>query len=296
MVRTGRANRPAGGAKVVLTLSGRLRQMTEFEVPAGIDTRTPNAARMYDYYLGGKDNFEVDRATAETVLKILPEIAEAARQGRALINRVVRYLVAEQGIRQILDIGSGLPTQDNVHEIAHRIDPSTKVVYVDHDPMVLAHGRALLAGGTNVRVVQAELTRPADVLGDAQVREQIDFDQPVAVLMMYVLHLVGDAQRPQEALARYREALAPGSFLVISHASNETRAGLMGRISAIYTRANSPFVPRSRDEIAEFFGDFEMQGPGLVNIWPFPQPPDSVDPELAASGYSGVGRKSGQRQ
>ncbi len=266
--------------------------MADYIVADGLDTRTPNAARMFDYYLGGKNNFEADRAAADRVLAVAPEIGEAARQGRALIARVVRHLVQERGIRQILDIGSGLPTQDNVHEIAHRIDPSTKVVYVDHDPMVCAHGRALMTS-ENVRVAQAELAEPADLLSQPQVRELIDFDQPVAVLMMYVLHLVPDERSPHDVLAAYRDAMAPGSYLAISHASNETQAGLMAKITAIYTHSNSPFLPRGRDEIASFFGDFELEAPGLVNIWPYAEVPDDVDPDLASTGYGGVARKLG---
>lgn len=151
---------------------------------------------MYDYYLGGKDNFAADRDLAEMVLGIAPELREAARQGRALIGRVVQHLVAEAGITQILDLGSGLPTQENVHEIAQRIAPSTRIVYVDRDEVAATHGRALLASPERVSVVQGDLRRPREVLDHPEVRRLIDFDQPVAVMLMFVLHFIPDEERP----------------------------------------------------------------------------------------------------
>lgn len=245
---------------------------------------------MYDYYLGGKDNFAVDRAAAEAALGVAPELRDAARVGRQLIARFVEHVV-RAGVRQIVDLGSGLPTQENVHQIAHRIDPGVRVVYVDHDPLVAAHGRALLAGPAGVAIVQGDLTRPEDVLADPVLRATIDFDRPVALLMMFVLHLVPDTVDPIGVVARYRSALPVGSYLAVSHASTDTHPGLMARISAIYERANAPFVPRGREEIARFFGDFAMEPPGLVHVWPFPEPPPDVDPSLATMGLSGLGRK-----
>lgn len=246
---------------------------------------------MYDYYLGGKDNFAADRNLAEMVLGVAPELREAARQGRALIGRVVQHLVAEAGITQIIDLGSGLPTQENVHEIAQRIAPSTRVVYVDRDEVAATHGRALLAAPELVSVVQGDLRRPREILDHPEVGRLIDFDQPVAVMLMFVLHFIPDAERPQDVVAEYRDALAPGSFLAVSHAGSDARPEFMARISAIYERANSPFIPRSREEVAGFFGDFEMVPPGLVNVWPFREPPETVNEDLARTGYSGVGRK-----
>ncbi|WP_410813773.1 SAM-dependent methyltransferase [Micromonospora sp. 067-2] len=266
--------------------------MTQAESGIGLQPDTPNAARMFDYYLGGKDNFAADRAAAAMVLQVAPWMPEAARQGRGLIARTVRHLVQEKGIRQILDLGSGLPTRDNVHEIAHRIDPGVRVVYVDNDPVVCAHGRALLADATTVSVVQADLRQPEQVLHHPEISGAIDFGSPVAVLMMFVLHLVPDEQDPQQAVAAYRDALAPGSYLALSHASSDARPDLMARISAIYQRANTPFVPRSHADISRFFGDFTLESPGLVNMWPHVEPPATEDPDVARSGYSGVARKT----
>ena len=265
--------------------------MTVVTVPEGIDATVPNAARMYDYYLGGKDNYAADRAAAEAVLTVAPEMREAARSGRALIRRVVEHLVRERGIRQFLDLGSGLPAGENVHQIARAIDPSVRVVYVDYDDVVCIHGRALLAEPDRAIILRRDIREPETILADPDLRGLLDLDQPVAVLMMFLLHLVPDADRPQEVVAAYRRALAPGSFLAISHAANDARPDYMARISAIYQRANAPFTPRPRPEIEAFFGDFDLEPPGLVNVWPYEQPPPGMDPDLARMGYGAVGRK-----
>lgn len=259
--------------------------------PLGVDPQVPNAARMYDFYLGGKDNFGVDRAAAGAVLAVAPEIREAAVQGRALIRRVVEHVVGA-GITQIIDLGSGLPTADNVHEIAQAINPDVRVAYVDYDEVVCAHGRALLSRPDRVVMVNRDLRRPQKLLRDPELRELIDLSLPVAVLMMYVLHLVSDDDNPHAVVAEYRDAMSAGSYLAISHASNDARPDMMARISAIYERANARFVPRSHDDIAAFFDTFEMEAPGLVNVWPHEVPPASLDPDLARTGYSGVGRKA----
>jgi len=247
---------------------------------------------MYDYYLGGKDNYAADRAAADAVLAMAPDMARAAVQSRATIARFVTHLVAERGIRQIIDVGSGLPTQENVHEIAHRIDPSTRVVYVDHDETVCAHGRARLTGTPEVLVHQADMRRPEDIVGAAAVRSHLDLDRPVGVLIVNVLHLIPDVDDPHALVATVRDALAPRSFLAIGHASTEARPGFTETISAVYARANSPFVPRSREQIARFFGDFVMEPPGLVHAWPYVVPPETIGAELAPAGYSGIGRKA----
>ena len=258
--------------------------------PEGVDITVPNAARMYDYYLGGKDNFAVDRAAAEAVLSVAPEMRAAAHSGRALVRRVVTHMVAERGIGQIIDLGSGLPTADNVHDIAHEIDPSVRVVYVDRDDVVCNHGRALLAG-TNSAMVHGDLRRPAELLADPALRRLIDVDRPVGILMMFVLHLIADADDPQRTVAAYRNAAAPGSVLAISHAANDARPDFMARISAIYERANQPFTPRGRAEIEAFFGDWQLESPGLVNVWPHATVPDGIDASLARTGYGAVAVK-----
>ena len=272
--------------------------MTAEQAPRGVDPSIPNAARMYDYFLGGKDNFQADRDLANLVLSVLPETREGTRQNRRLIGRIVRYLV-DQGIRQFVDLGSGLPAQDNVHEVAHRLAPDTRVVYVDIDPVVCAHGRALLADPDRVAMIQADARRPAEVLGNPQLRELIDFDRPVAVLMMFFVHLVPDEDDPQGFVAAYREALAPGSYLALSHVCGDAAPERMDKIADFYRQADVPFVPRSRTEIARFFGDFELIPPGLAsgtgpeNVWPFGDEETSLfaDEETARMGCAGVGRK-----
>ncbi|GAA1620015.1 SAM-dependent methyltransferase [Actinoplanes couchii] len=259
-------------------------------VPDGIDASVPNAARMYDYYLGGKDNFAADRAAADAVLAVAPEMRAAARSGRALIKRVVEHMVVERGIRQIIDIGSGLPTQENVHEIAQAIDPSVRVVYVDRDEVVYRHGQALLAA-PNTTMVHGDAGDPAAFLADPALRKLIDLDEPVGILMMFLLHLIPDETDPHAAVGTVRDAVAPGSVLAISHAASDARPDHMAKISAIYQRANSPFTPRSPEVITAFFGDWRLEEPGLAHIWPFRTLPPGVDPDFAAMGYGAVAVK-----
>ncbi len=257
-----------------------------------LDVTTPNAARMFDYYLGGKDNFEADRRAADAVLELVPYLRDATRTSRVHLGEVVRYIIGS-GVRQIIDLGSGLPTRENVHEIARAADPSTRVVYVDHDPVVVAHGQALLAEPGRVAMVHADLLQPEQVLADPEVRRLIDLDQPVAVLMMLTLHLVPPSAEPHDVVARYRTALAPGSVLAISHATSDAQGELMNHITEVYRQVDTPFTPRSHAEILRFFGDFELVPPGLVNVWPHAVPPDGMDPVLASMGLCGIGVKRG---
>lgn len=271
--------------------------MTE-QAPQGVDPHIPNTARIYDYYLGGKDNFKADRELAELVLSAVPDVRDGPRQNRALVGRVVQWL-CEQGITQFLDIGSGLPAQQNVHEVAHRFVPEARVVYVDIDPVVAAHGRALLAAPDRVAMVQADGRRPEQVVSHPDVQGLIDFERPVAVLMMFFLHLIPDEEDPHGFMARYRDVMAPGSYLSISHAGSDRAPERMRRISDFYKMASTPFCPRPGDEIAAFFGDFELIPPGLVTglgpevVWPFADMDTKMfmDEELARMGYAGIGRK-----
>lgn len=188
--------------------------------PSTIDTTKPSVARVYDFMLGGKDNFASDRNVAEMALGIAPDAPEAARASRAFLRRVVRYLAASAGVHQFIDLGSGLPTQGNVHEIAQRVDPRARVVYVDNDPIVLAHGRAILSQPDTTAVIEADIGDPDAVLESAKVRRLIDFDEPVGLLMFSILHHLADAERPSELTARYRDRLPSGSHLAIAHFHN----------------------------------------------------------------------------
>ncbi|MBB2910365.1 hypothetical protein FHS43_001628 [Streptosporangium becharense] len=260
-------------------------------VPAGIDQNTPSAARMYDYALGGKDNYAVDRIVADKVFSLAPEMPLMARQNRAFLVRAVRHLAAEAGIRQFLDIGSGLPTQQNVHQVALEVAPQARVVYVDNDPIVAVHGEALIAAADNVAFVRGDLREIDKVLDDPELRRLIDTGRPVAVLLVAILHFVPDSEDPYGVVARLRNAMAPGSHLVISHVTSDPEPGRTAGLAATSTRAGAPWVARTRAEIMEFFGDFELVEPGLVTApeWR-PGIGGKVDPARMWV-LAGVGRK-----
>ncbi|MCG5213918.1 SAM-dependent methyltransferase [Streptosporangium soli] len=240
-------------------------------VPPEIDVNQPNISRVYDFMLGGKDNFAADRKVAEMALKIAPDAPEAARANRDFLRRVVRHLTAEAGIRQFLDIGSGLPTQGNVHEIAQEIAPDARIVYVDIDPMVLAHGRALLTKSSHTLVLAGDVREPEGILTHPEVLELIDFSRPVGLLLFAILHHLNDDENPQDLAARYRTALSPGSHLAISHFHNP--GALRPEVAAQAASAEKIFNEtlgtgrwRSREEILAFFGDMDLLEPGLVPL------------------------------
>ncbi|GLY80907.1 SAM-dependent methyltransferase [Actinoallomurus iriomotensis] len=242
----------------------------------GVDPETPNVARMYDYYLGGKDNFAADREAAARIMKIMPHAAEWVRSNRGFLARAVR-LLAESGIRQFIDIGTGLPTQDSVHQVAGRIDPQSRVVYVDVDPVVVSHGRALLATDERSTVIRADLRRPDDILSHPETRALIDFDRPVGVLLVAVLQFVPDDREAADVVARLRAALAPGSHLVISHiTADEVAPDVVGEGREIYaTTSLGSITPRSPARVAAFFEGLELLEPGLVGVehWRAEEPP-----------------------
>jgi hypothetical protein len=261
----------------------------------GFDITTPNVARIYDYLLGGKDHFAADRAAADKIAEFVPDIKGVTRDGRAFLIRAVRYLAGEAGIRQFLDLGAGLPTQQNVHEVAQKIAPDARVVYVDYDPVVCAHARALLAGADGVGVVQADLRQPARVLDDPATRTLLDFSHPVAVLAFAALHFVADDERPHEIVRAYRDQLVPGSHLAIQHAMTvapeEDPEKIVERTKSVYSNSSAGLHPRSHAEIARFFDGFDLLEPGLVWLseWrPDPgTPPEGRVKSLAAA----LGRK-----
>jgi hypothetical protein len=239
----------------------------EHEVPAGVDTSTPNIARVYDYVLGGKDNFECDRALTARLKDVVPEIFPMAVQNRAFLGRVVRFL-AEQGITQFIDIGTGLPTQDNVHQVAQSIQPEARIVYVDNDSIVLAHARALLADNPNTIVVDGDLRRPADILADDGLRSLIDLDQPVAILLMGIVYFLPEEDKPHEQVAVLRDAMAPGSYLALSHVVSEDRPEAFSTAARIYGSAigREGDPTHTRESVQAFFDGLELVEPGLVHI------------------------------
>jgi len=259
------------------------------QAPPGIDITVATAARMYDYYLGGKDNFAADREAADHVLAAAPEVRPIARENRRFLQRGVRYL-AEQGVTQFLDIGTGLPTQGNVHEIAQAHEPSARVVYVDNDPIVLVHARALLATGSATRVVTADLRDPDAVMRAAD--ELLDLSRPYALLLAAVLHFIPDTDHPHDVVAGYRDALPAGSHLLISHVTGDTRPQSSAGAAAAYRNTRNPATLRTVEDIASFFGDLELVDPGLVRVplWR-PDAPTSADAEEIWM-YGGIARKS----
>ena len=256
------------------------------------DTSVAHQARMYDYVLGGKDNYESDRAAVQAGLQVWPDMAFAMRANRAFLGRVVRYLAAEAGIRQFLDIGTGIPTSGNTHQVAQAIAPESRVVYVDYDPVVLAHARALLisndAGAT--AYIDADARNTGIIL--SQAAELLDFSQPVAVTMLAVLHVIPDSDDPFAIVAKLMDAVPSGSYLAISHSGtdlfdpgmNDTFKGVMNQL------IQQRYTPRSRAQVTRFFAGMDLVEPGLtaVEAW---RPEPGTDTAGSSFTYGGVAGK-----
>jgi O-methyltransferase involved in polyketide biosynthesis len=252
-----------------------------------INTADPHPARTYSYLLGGKDNFAVDRQFMAEAERVAPGVRERIRECRAFVRRVVRFLAKEAGVRQFVDIGAGLPTEsDNVHQIAQRFAPESRVVYVDNDPIVMAHARAWLADGDRTIAIKGDLAEPGAILTDAETRGGIDFTQPVAVLLLHVLHFVADEKEPGAVVAKLRDKMAPGSYLALGHLASDRDGG--GKVAELFEHAALNMFPRSRAQIKEYFDGFDLVEPGLVHaeLWR----PDGRPGQTF--GYGGVGRKA----
>lgn len=261
-------------------------------VPEGIDTERPSSARIYDYALGGVHNFAVDRAVAEQMLAAYPQGPQLAQANRAFLRRAVEYLV-DAGVRQFLDIGSGIPTAGHVHEVAHAKTPETRVVFVDTDPVAVEHSRLMLAGNDLTDVVQEDVRRPEHILAAPQAQRLLDFDQPVAVLMVALFHFIPDADDPADLIARLTRPLAAGSYLAISHATEDGEEDATSA-KEIYRRAGIDLTLRTRTEVEALFTGFDLVDPGVV--WVPQWRPESASDVLydrpeASAGYAGVGRK-----
>ncbi|MFC8536537.1 SAM-dependent methyltransferase [Streptomyces sp. NPDC057249] len=265
--------------------------------PQGIDISVPSVSRMYDFYLGGSHNFEVDREAARKAMEFMPGLPKVMQANRAFMRRAVRYALSE-GVGQFLDIGSGIPTFGNVHEVAQAIDPAAKVAYVDHDPVAVAHSQAVLEGNDGATIASADLRRPQEIRDSPEVSKLLDFDRPVALLLVAVLHFIEDSDDPQGAVAALRDMLAPGSLLIVTHAayegiplSREEAGGAVG----VYRNIRNPLIMRTRDEVARFFDGYDLVEPGLVAM-PEWRPENAAAPEnedpYAFSGIAGVGRKA----
>jgi SAM-dependent methyltransferase len=263
-------------------------------IPPGVDAQRANVARVYDYWLGGSHNFLADQDLGRAIAAVEPNVRAIARANRAFVGRAVRYLAAA-GVRQFLDIGSGIPTQGNVHEVAQQADPGARVAYVDTDPVVIAHSKAILAGNENATIIDADLRDPEKILGHPAAERLIDFGQPVGLLIVAILHFIGDAEDPWRLVATLRDALAPGSYLVLSHATNESKPTVAQAAEKVYNSSVATHVQlRSQAEIRRFFDGFDLIDPGLVYI-PLWRPDSSADVPSDPTqfwGLVGVGRKA----
>ena len=230
--------------------------------PEGVDYSRPNAARMYDYFLGGAHNFEPDRQLGDQLLRVAPEIRDIARANRAFLQRAVRWLVAA-GVDQFLDLGSGIPTAGNVHEIARRLNPECRVAYVDTEAVAVAHSELLLADEPRVTVLQADLLDPDAVLGAPAVTELLDPDRPIGVLLVSVLHFFSAEQRPGDLVAAYLSRTVPGSYLAVSHVTNNEHSE---EVRAMYQNTSDSLYPRSKAEIAALLDGYPLVPPGLVRL------------------------------
>jgi hypothetical protein len=261
-------------------------------VPEGLDLDRPSAARIYDYLLGGAHNFAHDRELAERFLKAQPYAREIARLNRAFLRRVVLYMIGA-GIRQFLDLGSGIPTVGNVHEIAQKADPNARVVYVDYEDVAVAHSSLMLADNNRAAIVQADLTDPRAVLDHPDTQELLDRTQPVGLLMVGVFHFVPDALDPKGIVAAYRDAVVPGSHLGFSQFTADMMPAEMARIVEVMSHSRDPMFPRSHAEITELFDGFDLVPPGVVatSEWRPQSPTDTCDDPDRAGIYAGVGRR-----
>ena len=261
------------------------------ERPLASYANVAHVARVYDYLLGGKDNFAVDREAAEQAIRINPDIVPTARANRAFLVRTTSYLAGQAGIRQFLDIGTGMPTTNSIHEVARSVAPQSRIVYVDHDPIVLTHARALLnsvpEGVTDY--IEADLREPGKILAEAA--QTLDFSRPVAIMLIAILHLVLDRDDPYDLVSRLVNAVVPGSYVVISHAASDIDTGAMismaNRLNELMAQQA---VPRTHREVAAFFAGLDLLEPGLVRI-PEWRPASVSEAAVRAQMWGAIGRK-----
>jgi hypothetical protein len=250
-------------------------------------------ARVYDHLLGGKDSFAADRALGDQIIATLPTVQVGVRAQRAVLGRVVRYLVGEEGIGQLIDIGSGLPTADSVHEVAHRLDPRTRVVYVDNDPVVLAHARALLADNPATIVVDGDLRSPAGIIDDPAVRQHLDWDRPIGLLLCGILHHILDSEHPGELMAALRGALPSGSYVFIHHLVDSGDPAVAD-VQAALQQGLGRGQFRTWDQVRNLFTGLDLVEPGLVPVpdWrPDASTPKASDFPVLRLACAGVARK-----
>ena len=267
---------------------------------ASIDVTVAHPPRRYDYWLGGKDNFQADRDSADTVAAAWPAIRTAVLENRGFLRRAVGFLAGTVGVRQFLDIGTGLPTASNVHQVAQGIAPESRIVYVDNDPLVLVHARALLTSSPEgaTAYIDADLRTPEKIIQDVGVRDTLDFSQPIALMLLAVLHFLSDADDPYAVVTRLMDALPAGSYLVLSHSTfdpldEETAA----KLAVVGAKSVPPFIARSREEVARFFSGLELLEPGIVSVadWRAEHEPRPRPAPADVAWYGAVARKPVQR-
>jgi hypothetical protein len=260
--------------------------------PGEVDLERPSAARVYDYYLGGYHNLAVDREFAEQAMLAMPELPLIMRTNRAFLRRSVRHLVT-RGIRQFLDLGSGIPTVGNVHEIAQAAAPEARVVYVDKDPVAVAHSQVMLEGNDNAAVLLADMRDVESVLASGPVAQLLDLSQPVGVLMFAVLHFVEDDELARQTVRGYLEAVPAGSYLVVSHGTHETVGERGKQVERLYTRTDNPFYPRNQAQVERLAEGLELVEPGVVYLpsWHPDSPEEVEDHPERSSTYAMVARK-----
>lgn len=271
----------------------------ETPVPDGVDPTVPSPARLYDAYLGGTANFEVDRAAAESIRRRMPELGDAAWANRGFLQRAAGWL-AERGVRQFLDLGAGLPTQNNTHEVVQRIDPAARVVYVDNDQQVVTHAKSLLGGTANVAVLQGDLRAPREVLESVRLSGLIDVREPVGVLVVAVAHFVSDEEDPWAAVQGFMRGVTPGSYLALSHITADNQPdGPVQAIYDVYAQGTTQIYLRPKAAVSRFFAGLELVPPYLgsdaevtyVGDWGADDP-STADSDGSRWSYAGVARKS----
>ncbi len=261
--------------------------------PNGIDPDRPSPARVYDCFLGGTHNFAADREVAAQAIAALPELPLIMRLNRAFLRRAVR-MAAHAGVDQYLDLGSGIPTEGNVHEVARQVLPAARVAYVDVDPVAVIHSRTILGDDPHSAVVQADMIDADRVLGDPTITGLLDLSRPVAVLMVAVLHFQPDTPELRAALRRYHDALAPGSYVIVSHATDEDRPKDLAQVTDLYNKVSRPLVPRTREQLSDLLAGWELVEPGVVFSSDWRPDPQDGPPPAEAWRYAtlvAVGRK-----
>ncbi|MBQ1092822.1 SAM-dependent methyltransferase [Streptomyces sp. B93] len=266
--------------------------MTTMRAPRDIDTSRPHSARMYDYYLGGKDHFEVDQKAAESVAAVFPGVFVCARETRAFMHRATRVLARDHGIRQWLDIGAGIPTEPNLHQVAQAVAPEARVVYADNDPLVLKYAERLMRSTPQGRTtyIEADINDPEALLNAPELAEVLDLDQPVALSLNAVLHFVPDAQDPYGIVNRLLAALPPGSALALSHCTPDFDPETWRKVTDIYQNAGTPGQVRSKAEVARFFDGLDLIDPGIVigHRWRPDTEPTASDAEVSTWAAVGI--------